>query len=61
MSYYKVCPCCGCNLDPGERCDCKEKAVISDANTGNGKAGCGNNAHFPASMISNNIGGIKYE
>lgn len=25
MSYYKVCPDCGCNLDPGERCDCKGK------------------------------------
>ena len=25
MSYYKVCPDCGCNLDPGERCDCKRQ------------------------------------
>lgn len=26
MSYYNVCPNCGSNLDPGERCDCgKEK------------------------------------
>ncbi len=24
MSYYKVCPYCGCNLDPGEVCDCRE-------------------------------------
>ena len=23
---YRVCPNCGCNLDPGERCDCKERA-----------------------------------
>ena len=23
---YRVCPKCGCNLDPGERCDCKERA-----------------------------------
>lgn len=22
MAYYRVCPDCGCNLDPGERCDC---------------------------------------
>lgn len=22
MSYYKTCPDCGANLDPGERCDC---------------------------------------
>ena len=20
--YYRVCPNCGCNLDPGERCEC---------------------------------------
>jgi len=20
--YYHICPHCGCNLDPGERCDC---------------------------------------
>lgn len=28
MSFYKICPDCGANLDPGERCDCiseKEK------------------------------------
>lgn len=23
MAYYNVCPKCGCNLDPGERCDCE--------------------------------------
>lgn len=22
--YYNVCPYCGANLDPGERCDCTE-------------------------------------
>ena len=22
MPYYRPCPRCGCNLDPGERCDC---------------------------------------
>ena len=21
--YFKTCPDCGANLDPGERCDCK--------------------------------------
>ena len=26
MAYYRTCPTCGCNLDPGERCDdCREK------------------------------------
>lgn len=24
MKYYWTCPHCGANLDPGERCDCKE-------------------------------------
>lgn len=27
MAYYNTCPNCGCNLDPGEKCDCEnEKA-----------------------------------
>lgn len=28
MAFYNTCALCGCNLDPGERCDCvreKEK------------------------------------
>ncbi|MFC2470433.1 MAG: hypothetical protein ACFNVI_03340 [Lachnoanaerobaculum gingivalis] len=25
MAYYKICNICGCNLDPGEACDCEEK------------------------------------
>lgn len=25
MPYYKTCPYCGDNLDPGERCDCRDK------------------------------------
>lgn len=33
MSYYRTCPHCGANLDPGERCDCtppaKSKALAS--------------------------------
>lgn len=24
MSYYRTCPKCGSNLDPGEVCDCQE-------------------------------------
>lgn len=23
MAYYRVCPNCGSNLDPGEKCDCQ--------------------------------------
>lgn len=25
MAYYHVCPKCGCNLDPGEKCDCESE------------------------------------
>ena len=25
MSYYRECPLCGANLDPGEKCDCVER------------------------------------
>ena len=26
MAYYRICPDCGAALDPGEKCDCREKA-----------------------------------
>lgn len=25
MAYYNVCPLCGANLDPGEKCDCEDE------------------------------------
>ncbi len=25
MAYYHICPKCGAHLDPGEKCDCREK------------------------------------
>ncbi len=25
MAYFNICPECGCHLDPGEHCDCKEE------------------------------------
>lgn len=25
MAYYRTCPLCGGNLDPGEPCDCQEE------------------------------------
>lgn len=25
MAYYHVCPDCGGNLDPGEKCDCQKE------------------------------------
>ncbi len=29
--YYQTCPCCGANLDPGERCDCEKEEAVPDA------------------------------
>lgn len=26
MSYFRICSICGANLDPGEQCDCRERA-----------------------------------
>lgn len=38
MSYYRSCPSCGANLDPGERCDCQnEKTAADAANIDDGK------------------------
>lgn len=34
MSYYITCPDCGCNLDPGEKCDCKGQRVFEDVRNG---------------------------
>ncbi len=28
--YYHTCPCCGANLDPGERCDCEESRSLAE-------------------------------
>ena len=27
MAYYRVCPECGCTLDPGEPCDCRRQRI----------------------------------
>lgn len=38
MSYFRICPNCGANLDPGEFCDCRDKETAqSTANTPGGK------------------------
>lgn len=29
---YKICPTCGANLDPGEKCDCQKENGLPDAN-----------------------------
>lgn len=28
---YKICPDCGCNLDFGERCDCRQERDAAEA------------------------------
>lgn len=33
MSYYRACPNCGANLDPGEVCDCQNKETAPEAAT----------------------------
>jgi len=30
MPYYKVCPRCGSNNDPGEKCDCLPNLLVSE-------------------------------
>ena len=30
MAYYNICPDCGSNLDPGEKCDCQQKEKTPD-------------------------------
>lgn len=31
MSYFRTCPICGANLDPGERCDCIKNTAHGEA------------------------------
>ena len=33
MSYYRTCPICGANLDPGEICDCQDKKEAAQGAT----------------------------
>lgn len=39
MPFYRVCPCCGAYLDPGERCDCQDekKAALGVTSTQGGR------------------------
>jgi hypothetical protein len=30
-NYFNTCPQCGCNLDPGEKCDCTVRLNILKA------------------------------
>lgn len=35
MAYYRTCPLCGSNNDPGEACDCRETKKRSPRCIGN--------------------------
>lgn len=28
MAFYRICPHCGANLDPGEHCSCDEEFLL---------------------------------
>lgn len=36
-TYYRTCPMCGSNLDPGEQCDCEQKGSEVNADDGSRK------------------------
>lgn len=46
--YFRICPYCNANLDPGEQCDCMKKSRPSDSNP---KGGAGNQNGFPKTTI----------
>lgn len=43
MAYFNICPNCGSNLDPGEKCDCeqeqKKREEFMESHMRAGKAG----------------------
>lgn len=44
MAYYRVCPECGCTLDPGEPCDCQSRTKKEAAPAATGTTS-GENSH----------------
>ncbi len=55
MSYYRSCPICGANLDPGEACDCRDEKTAADAtNIDDGKAERDLTAPNSASSVNEN-------
>lgn len=53
MSYYRTCPYCGANLDPGERCDCRARETTDSA----ANAGGGDHTHENAALSAANTQG----
>lgn len=56
MAYYKTCPACGSNLDPGEKCECNGKGLPR----GNGNSPK-NNGSSTSSIVSHNSEDVKTE
>ena len=53
MSYYRTCPGCGANLDPGEVCDCQnEKTAADAANIDDGRVERDLRAHNSTSSVN---------
>ena len=63
MSYYRTCPYCGANLDPGERCDCRdnEKAAADAANIDGGGDGQRMTVLCSIPILPKEQGGIKQD
>lgn len=60
MSYYRICPLCGSNLDPGEVCDCRDKKTPAGASdTDEGEAEKVLTGSDSASTINENGGFVK--
>lgn len=59
--YYKTCPHCGAHLDPGEKCDCRDKRETAPgaANTGDGKNESATNTNTP--IVQGENGGCQAE
>lgn len=62
MLYYRTCPYCGANLDPGEGCDCQKEEAAPDAtNIESGKVESDLPDHESTSILSKNKEEIKHE
>ena len=46
MANYYTCSCCGANLDPGERCDCKRENIAQYSKDTMGKAQISQNEKY---------------
>lgn len=57
MAYFRQCPYCGANLDPGERCDCREDKPDGGKEERNAEAhGKGGGGHV-AVLVGDGSGG----